>query len=750
VNSADLITLGLVALQAGFLLMMVVYLISGLDDLFVDLLYFAMRAVEWLGGNSRRHQPSLEEMAERPEQSFALMFPAWQEADVIRRALLNTISNIDYRNFHVFVGTYVNDPETQREVEEVMRHHANVTQLIVPHPGPTCKADCLNWIVRGIREYQEQHDIRFAGVILHDAEDVVDTLSLKLFNCLMPEWDLVQIPIISLKRPWWSLIGGHYMDEFAEAHCKEIHVREWFAGIVPGAGVGTGYSMRALDAAAAGTNGDCFATDSLTEDYEFSFRVRECGLKQAFVRLPVERRVSRRSLLRRKPVLVIQRDFVTTREFFPDLFWASVRQKTRWVIGIELQGWKKFGWEGDWRVRYLWFRDRKALFTQQFMALGYIIALGLISLQLSSALFPDRYIFAPPFQDNSPFWDLFYVNVGLLVNRLAHRHIWTCRIYGWSQLPLVIPRYLVANLINYLAVTCATVRYFKHLRTRERIGWDKTVHSFPGEEVLAAYRRKLGDILIERGLVTTEQLDRALAAQATTGRPLGAAIVDIGELDEDALIEVLCHQLHLSRAQNLDPYGTSLGLLGRLPEHCAKALSVFPLEEKDDGKIVLACAAVPDRRGILELEAALGVPVEFRLARRAEVTLALRHGFARLKPIGFREGRVPRTRQRFIEYRPIGELLIDMGAISYPDLVKAVSDAARSGKRLGEYLVAEGLVQKEQVQKAIARQQVGEYHSGELMALAHSAASDDLDPALVEDSSSDAWNARDLPQSQRR
>ena len=730
-SSVDLITLGLLALQVGFVLMMIVYLISGLDDLFVDLLFFVMKAVAWLGSNPRRHHPSLEEMAEKPEQPFALMFPAWQEADVIRRALLNTIGNIDYRNFHVFVGTYVNDLETQREVAEVMRHHANVTQLIVPHPGPTCKADCLNWIVRGIHEYQKQHGIQFAGVILHDAEDVVDTLSLKLFNCLMPEWDLVQIPIISLKRPWWDLIGGHYMDEFAEAHCKEIHVREWFAGVVPGAGVGTGYSMRALDVAAAGADDDCFATDSLTEDYEFSFRVRERGLKQAFVRLPVVRRVPRRSLLHRKPGLVVQRDFITTREFFPDSFWASVRQKTRWVIGIALQGWKKFGWKGDWRVCYLWFRDRKALFTQQFMALGYIVALGLITLQVSSALFPDRYIFAPPFEDNSPLWDLFYVNVGLFVNRLVHRHVWTCRIYGWSQLPLIIPRYLVANVVNYFAVTRATSSYFKHLRTGERIGWDKTAHSFPGEELLAVYRRKLGDILVERGLVTQEQLDRGLAAQATTGRPLGAAIVDIGELDEDALIEVLCDQLHLSRAHTPNPYGTSLSLLRRLPEHCAKALSVFPLEEKDDGKIVLACAVVPDGRGILELEAALAVPVEFRLARRAEVTLALRHGYARLKPAGPREIAISRTGPGLVEYRPLGELLIDIGAITYPDLVKAVSEAARLGKRLGEYLVAEGLIEQEQMVEAIARQQMGEHQAANLMALANPTARD-LDPVSRE------------------
>ena len=571
---------------------------------------------------------------------------------------------------------------------------------------------------------------------MHDAEDVVDTLSLKLFNCLMPEWDLVQIPIISLERPWWNLVGGHYMDEFAEAHCKEIHVREWFAGVVPGAGVGTGYSMRALEAAAA--DGDCFATDSLTEDYEFSFRIHQLGLKQTFVRFPIERRVPRWSFMHRRPRLVSRRDFITTREFFPDVFWSSVRQKTRWVTGIALQGWKKFGWRGDWRVRYLYFRDRKSLFTQQFMVLGYIVALGLLALQVSAALFPDRYIFAPPSENDSALWDLFYINVGLFVNRLLHRHIWTCRIYGWSQLPLIIPRYLVANVVNYFAVTRATWRYTKHLRTRERIGWDKTAHSFPGEELLAAYRRKLGDILIERGLVTKEQLDRGLAAQATTGRPLGAAIVDIGELDEDALIDVLCDQLHLARAHTLDPYGISPSLLRRLPEHCAKALSVFPLEEKDDGKIVLACAVVPDRRGILELEAALEASVEFRLARRAEVTLALRHGYARLKLTGAQELAIPRPGQGLVEYRPIGELLIDMGAITYPDLAKAVSEAARSGKRLGEYLVAQGFIRREQMEKAMTRQRVGERLSGGLTVVADRAARDDLDPALVAEASSDA------------
>jgi hypothetical protein len=75
-TSVDLITFGLLALKVSFVLMMMVYLISGLDDLFMDLLFFAMKAKQWFAGNSGRHRPSLEEMVEKREQPFALMFPA--------------------------------------------------------------------------------------------------------------------------------------------------------------------------------------------------------------------------------------------------------------------------------------------------------------------------------------------------------------------------------------------------------------------------------------------------------------------------------------------------------------------------------------------------------------------------------------------------------------------------------------------------------------------------------------------------
>ena len=60
----------------------------------------------------------------------------------------------------------------------------------------------------------------------------------KFFNYLLPRMDLIQLPVFSLERHWYELVAGTYMDEFAEAHGKDMLVREHIAGVVPSSGVG--------------------------------------------------------------------------------------------------------------------------------------------------------------------------------------------------------------------------------------------------------------------------------------------------------------------------------------------------------------------------------------------------------------------------------------------------------------------------------------------------------------------------------
>src|SRR3546814_10279216 len=68
--------------------------------------------------------------------------------------------------------------------------------------------------------------------------DLVHPGELALFRVELARHAMVQIPVIPMLcggSPW---VGGHYGDEFAEAHGKELVVRSRLATPLPSAGVG--------------------------------------------------------------------------------------------------------------------------------------------------------------------------------------------------------------------------------------------------------------------------------------------------------------------------------------------------------------------------------------------------------------------------------------------------------------------------------------------------------------------------------
>ena len=74
------------------------------------------------------------------------------------------------------------------------------------------------------------------------------------------------------------------------------------------------------------------------------------------------------------------------------------------------------------------------------------------------------------------------------------------------------------------------------------------------EPVPAASRRRLGDLLVERGVAQPADIERALQIQQSVGGKLGALLVRTGALSEDALVRALADQLDaacLSEAEDL-------------------------------------------------------------------------------------------------------------------------------------------------------------------------------------------------------
>jgi len=350
----DLLATFLWATKGVLIVVSACFLISGCDDFFVDL-YHAVRTMCQRVFEGRRPEAvTTTQLSDAPEQPIAVMIPAWDEGSIIRQMLETNLARVDYGNLHIFVGTYPNDPATQREVEIVSRHYPNVHRIICPHIGPTNKSDCLNSVYREILAHEKAHGIRFEVFALNDSEDVIHPQCFKLFNRLVPRFDMVQIPVIPLEAPWWHFTAGHYLDEFAEIHGKEMVVRQSLTGTIPAAGVGCAFSRRALALAATDAD-ELFSTDSLAEDYDLGMRLGALGLKQAFVRTAI--RTERAISGARSDA---SSAYIAIGEYFPSSFSAAVRQKARWIIGIAFQGWRKLGWRGNLRMKYALLRDRRA------------------------------------------------------------------------------------------------------------------------------------------------------------------------------------------------------------------------------------------------------------------------------------------------------------------------------------------------------------------------------------------------------
>ena len=64
-------------------------------------------------------------------------------------------------------------------------------------------------------------------------------------------------------------------------------------------------------------------------------------------------------------------------------------------------------------------------------------------------------------------------------------------------------------------------------------------------------RKKLGEMLIEEGLLNESQLRAALAEQKRWGGSLGRTIVEMRQISEEKLVEVLSRQMGLE-AVDLD------------------------------------------------------------------------------------------------------------------------------------------------------------------------------------------------------
>ena len=552
-------------IAAGLLPIALVILISGLDDLFLD----SICLIAWVRQRFLATPDIGPDIATQPEKRIAIFVPLWHEHPVIAGMIEHNIAAISYQNYDFFVGAYPNDELTLDAVRDLEVRFPRVHMAVCPHDGPTSKADCLNWIYQRMLLHEEANSVRFDIVITHDAEDLIHPEALSRINAYSDSYDMVQIPVLPLPTPFRKIVHGLYCDEFAEWQIKDMRASIMLGSFMPSNGVGTGYTRAALEKLALAEHNLIFEPACLTEDYENGLRLHQLGCPQIFV-----------------PISGSRQGLIATREYFPQTMHAAIRQRTRWITGIALQTWERYGWRGTLAQVYWFWRDRKGLIGNPLSLLTnlifvYGLATWILAQSTATPWGLSRHLLRP---------ELLAATLALLFIRNCVRMGCTSHLYG-IRFALGVPiRTVCANYINSAATFSALFRYFRARLRHEPLVWVKTEHAYPSRSALTLHKRRLGEILAGSSYIAEDELERALQSQPA-GIRLGEHLVQLGMITEQELYEALSLQQSLP-AGRVEPWEIGPHVARALPRHVVRSWKVLPYRIAG-GSIFLASPEIP-------------------------------------------------------------------------------------------------------------------------------------------------------------
>jgi adsorption protein B len=555
-----------------------VLLFSGLDDLAPTLICAWHRFVR-----KRVGQPAPEVEFER---RIAIFVPCWKESSVIGNMIRHNVASICYQNYDFFLGVYPNDVGTLDVAHQLATAFRRVHIAACPHPGPTSKADCLNWIFHRMVLYERENGVHFDTVVLHSQ-------ALAVINRERAEYHMVQVPVLPLPTPLSEFTHGLYCDDFAEFQIIDMPARQFCRSFIPSNGVGTGFAREILDRLADERNNTVFNPASLTEDYEVGVYIHRSGYRQLFA-----------------PLVKTQNEFCATREYFPRRVNSAIRQRTRWVTGIGLQSWARDGWRGPWLTKYWFWRDRKGLLANPLSLLTNVVFLAGLTDWLAAALEHRPWAFGV---SNVWLLRLCVANSCMQVVRLGLRICYTSRIYG-LRLGLGVPlRAFYGNFINCAASIGALWQYAQARYHRRPLVWLKTEHAYPGRDAVIPKGQNLAEVLVHGSYVSPLALEE-LQAELRSENFLGELLLMRGLISEDNLCSALSVQSGVPFSC-VDARRVNRKIARTLPLHIERRFGIVPFG-LDSGRLCVAGSRVPSARMYDEVKRCTQLPIEFHLVTR--------------------------------------------------------------------------------------------------------------------------------------
>ncbi|HOI91191.1 MAG TPA: ATPase, T2SS/T4P/T4SS family [Candidatus Rifleibacterium sp.] len=136
-------------------------------------------------------------------------------------------------------------------------------------------------------------------------------------------------------------------------------------------------------------------------------------------------------------------------------------------------------------------------------------------------------------------------------------------------------------------------------------------------------RKRLGDILVEAGLITGEQLQEALSKQKILGKRLGKVLVETGLTNEDSIANTLASQMNIP-CLNLNEVTVPPEVLTTIPDGIVRSHNLLPVR-LDGNRLQISMADPLDVFIIDEITFQTGYELEIAISPESQVEAAIRH-----------------------------------------------------------------------------------------------------------------------------
>ena len=136
-----------------------------------------------------------------------------------------------------------------------------------------------------------------------------------------------------------------------------------------------------------------------------------------------------------------------------------------------------------------------------------------------------------------------------------------------------------------------------------------------------AVKKRLGELLVQQGLVSNDTVNDALRVQVGGNRRLGHILVRMKALTEDQLADILSQQMEIPLTDVDATFSSEVKQV--LPRYLCRKYDAIPLSLQKNNIMLTAMADPSDHEAIADIEYYTGMVVEPCLAKQSDISHAI-------------------------------------------------------------------------------------------------------------------------------